>query len=265
MTEYSRAVQPTEPSTRCAGEPRARRARGCGGAPRRLARIGWVVLVSALAAACAGGPTPEQMDQPAFSRPYIVGPPDRLFLSILPDPPIEREVVVRPDGRISVDLVGDIEAAGRTVEEIAREIEEKIGRYKRGARVTVSVVQPLSPSITVLGEVRNPSTFPLERETRLAEAIGQVGGPTIFAARSRIRVIRMQGDRVVVFKANLEKIEDGDYTTNVRLQAGDLVVVPRTVSAAIGYAIQNLFFPFQQLLGLGANVATTVVTGGTRP
>ena len=131
------------------------------------------LLVAPLAVACT---TPGVAPPMASSQPYTVGPPDELRVSVLPEPEIQREVIVRPDGMISVDLIGDIPAAGRTTSEIAADIEKRIARYKRDARVTVALKASLSSQVTVLGEVVRPMTFPLARETRISEALGMVGG-----------------------------------------------------------------------------------------
>jgi len=212
-------------------------------------------------AACAGTAGPPGGGPDAMGA-YRVGPPDQLRISILPDPVIEREVVVRPDGMISVDLVGDVPAAGRTTEEIAGDIETRIARFKRDARVTVSLAAALSSEVTVLGEVGRPSTFPLSRQTRVVEAIGTVNGTTIFANKDSIRLIRAGEGRAAVYRVDLAAIQRGDMRTNYVLQGGDLIYVPPGIMASIGYGLQGLLFPIQQLFGFGASVATTVYTGG---
>ncbi len=224
-----------------------------------LAALVLLVAGLTLLAGCVGTAGPPAA--PA-AQPYKVGPPDQLVVTILPDPIIERQVVVRPDGMISIDLIGDLAASGRTTEEIAAEIEKRIRRFKRNARVTVALFQSLSAQVTVLGEVRSPSTFALERDTRVVEAIGTVGGPTLFAAKSRIKVIRHQDGRTHVYRVNLSALENGNLRSNILLLGGDVVVVPPTVSATIGYFLHGIFFPLQQVLGLGAGGATTIVTGG---
>ncbi len=218
-----------------------------------------LVALVALATACT---SPGVAPPLPSSEAYTVGPPDQLTVSILPEPEILREVVVRPDGMISVDLIGDIPAAGRSTSEIAADIETRIGRYKRDALVTVALKRALSSQITVLGEVTRSATFPLSRETRVTEAIGLVGGPSFFGARSRIRVIRHQGESATVYRVNLKAIQNGDLSTNMMLQGGDIVYVPPTRIAVVGYGIQSLLFPIQQLIGFGARVTTTVFTGG---
>jgi polysaccharide export outer membrane protein len=212
-----------------------------------------------LLAGCAAPTGPPAGRAP---QPYRIGPPDQLVITILPDPIIERTVVVRPDGMISIDLIGDLPASGRTAEEIASDIETRISRFKRNAMVTVALSLSRSAQITVLGEVRRVATFPLERETRAVEAIGLVAGPTILAAKSRIRVIRFKDGKTSVYRVNLSAIEDGNLGTNILLEGGDLIVVPPTAWASFGHFLRALFYPIQQILGLGRESATTVYTGG---
>ena len=225
----------------------------------RLASLALALLFAAGLSACAGttgGPPGPQ------ATAYRVGPPDQLHISVLPEPVIERDVIVRPDGMISIDLVGDIAAGGRSTEEIAADIETRIGRYKRDARVTVALGAALSSQVTVLGEIARPATFPLTRQTRVVEALGTVAGTTVFAAKSRILLIRSQENKTQVYTVDLDAIEEGDLRTNYLLQGGDLVYVPPGVMASIGYAVQAVLFPFQQIFGFGASVTTKVFAGG---
>ena len=225
-----------------------------------IATVAWLFIGLCLLAGCSSRKGPPEGPT---SEPYLTGPPDQLTVTILPDPIIERAVVVRPDGMISIDLVGDVPAAGRTTEEIASDIENRISRFKRNAKVTVALDRSLSAQVTVLGEVGRPWTFPLERETRVVEAIGMVGGPNIFAAKSRIKVIRVDEGKSQVYRVNLDSMLNGDLRTNILLQGGDVVVVPSTVSATIGHWLGNIFYPIQRIIGIGSRTAITVFSGGT--
>lgn len=209
-----------------------------------------------LCLACTSPPRPP----PAAEFPaYHVGAPDELSVTVLPDPVVQQKAVVRPDGMITIQLIGDVPAAGRTPDEIAAEIEERIGRYKRGARATVSVDKAQSTAVTVLGEVGRPGAFPLYKLTRVAEALGQVGGPTSFANVDEIRVVRPARTGTVVLPVDFTAIREGDLTTNLALEAGDIVYVPPTLLAQVGYAIQAVLFPFQPLLGVAQSTAGTMV------
>jgi len=223
---------------------------------RSAASAGWLTLL-ALALLTATACSTTLAPPPAAPSPglYRVGAPDHLLISILPDPVIERTVTVRPDGMISIDLAGDIRASGYTVDEIAAEVEKRVSVYKRGATVTVSVLAAESTAVTVLGEVRGNRSFPLVKETRVSEAIGIVGGTTMFGNTDEVRVIRTRAGETALYVVDLDAITDGDLRTDIVLAAGDLVYVPPTVWAQFGYAIQALLFPFQPLLGFGTSLA----------
>lgn len=210
-----------------------------------------LVLFVGSAACISPDPTPPPMAPPV--QGYIVGAPDTLLVTILPEPEISREVRVRPDGMISIDLIGDVQAAGRTPFQIAQMIQQEIGRYKRDAAVNVSVLNSPSQFVTIYGEVARPGTFELATETRVTEAIGRVGGTRPFASLNNVRVIRTNGSNTEVIAVHLGDIKKGDLSTNFVIQEGDLVVVPPTWLARVGYVMQMIFFPFQPVVGtLGA-------------
>jgi polysaccharide export outer membrane protein len=221
------------------------------------ASLAIAVLVGGAALGCATTPVPPPKRE--VTSAYIVGAPDELHVSILPDPTIEREVRVRPDGMISIDLIGDVPAAGRTVAQISADVEQRIARFKRGAAVTISLRSSQSTAVTVLGEVRSPQTFPLFKDTRVAEAIGRVGGPVFTASTGHVRVVRSGGGEAVVYRVNLDAIQAGDQRTNIVLMEGDIVYVPPTIWARIGYVVQAILFPFNPLLGLGTTVAGVAI------
>ena len=218
---------------------------------RGLALAGLVLIVAA--AGCAI--TPEAPPASTGYETYRVGAPDTLLITVLPDPTIERQAVVRPDGMISIDLVGDVPAGGRTVEEIAAAVEKRIGRFKRGASVTVAVVLARSSSVTLLGEVGGNRSMALLKETRIAEAIGQAGGLNRFANTDRIRVIRHMGGQTPVYHVDLGAIQHGDLSTNMLLAGGDIIYAPPTIWARVGHALNALLYPLQPFLGFGTSVA----------
>ena len=208
--------------------------------------------------ACARPVTPPPQAPPIEG--YVVGAPDNLRILVLPDPVIQREVRVRPDGMISIDLIGDVQAAGQTPTQIAEAIREKITRFKRDAAVSVTVLDSPSQFVTIYGEVATPGTFSLTAETRVTEAIGQVGGTRSFASLNKIRVIRTDGASTKILNVRLKDIQNGDLATNYVVEEGDLIVVPPTGLAKVGYAMQMLLFPLQPLLSGAAQVGA--VAGG---
>jgi polysaccharide export outer membrane protein len=227
----------------------------------RSALVLSLLLASSLLGACAssgGGLAPPPAPE---TKLYRIGPPDRLSITILPDPAIARQVVVRPDGMISIDLVGDIPVAGRSTEEVAQDIQQRIARFKRDAVVTVALESSLSTEITMLGEVGSQRTFPLTKETRLIEALGTVGGISNNGAKDEVRIIRLIDGKTHIMIADYNAMLAGDLSTNYLLQGGDVIVVPPTGFAAAGYAMQSVLFPIQQLLGFGTSVTTKVMGG----
>jgi polysaccharide export outer membrane protein len=223
--------------------------------PRRLARAGRVALgiAVALTVGCATTkPSPPPATQ-APGLPYKVGANDTLSIKVLPDPPIEREARVRPDGMISMDLIGDVQAAGRTPEEIRADIEQRMAEYRQAPNVTVAVDVVSSTAIAVTGEVGGPSLFPLERETRVSEAVAQAGGATQLAAASRVRLIRRSSaGETQLFLTNLAEIQRGNTESDVVLERGDLIYVPPAYTVVVGYNIRRIFYPFEVLLsGVG--------------
>jgi polysaccharide export outer membrane protein len=217
---------------------------------KRGARAPRALFLALLALGCASYEPLPPPERTTFAA-YRVGAPDRLRISVLPAPVIDREVVVRPDGMISMDLIGDVPAAGRTTDDIAADVERRMSRFKRDASVTVALNEALSTEITVLGEVASPSSFPLLKETRVVEVIGAVGGETRFAKTSGIQVVRSGGGETVVYDVNLNAIRAGDLTTNIQMVSGDIVYVPPNIFARIGYATNALFLPLQPFLGIG--------------
>jgi polysaccharide export outer membrane protein len=228
--------------------------------PGRTLR-GAAAIIAGIIAVAATGCSTTLAPSPVVksSLPYRVGAPDGLKISILPEPAIEAEVVVRPDGMITIPLIGDVPAGGRTILEITAEIQERIARFKRDPHVTLALAAAKSTDIVVLGEVRKPSSFPLVKETRIVEAIGLVGGTTEFGSDSRIRVIRTVDGKTEILRVNLIAIRRGDLSTNLMLVPGDFVYVPPTAWAQFGYALNALLMPFKPLLGLGMSVAGSAI------
>jgi len=198
-----------------------------------------------------------------FSRPtaeppiewldYRLDAPDELQVTILPDPVIEQEVVVRPDGMVTIQLIGDVQAGGRTTNEVAAEIQERIARYKRGAVVTVALSAVSSDMVTVVGEVGRPQTIALTRTMRVSDIIGTAGDITYLANKDNIRVVR-PGNPPEVIIVDFAAIRTGDLSTNVQLYGGDIVYVEPTLIGKFGYFLRQILFPFDPIINTGQSV-----------
>ncbi len=200
---------------------------------------------------------------PSLQAEYRVAPPDVLEVTVRPDPQIQRELTVRPDGRVSFDLIGDIEARGRTVEEIRIEIATRLKEYIVQPDVTVLLKVSNSRSFFILGEVNRPGAYPIIGDVTAVHALAAAGGPTRMAATDSARLVRPSPEGELTYPIHFSAITESGYGhTNYLLQPGDVVYVPPNLSARIGYAIQLIFFPIQQVLGLGGTVINAAVTGG---
>jgi len=204
--------------------------------------------------ACAG-PRLEP-GAPVNEPEYRIAPPDTLQITVRPEPVITRDVQVRPDGKISFDLIGEIDVYGKTVAEIRDDITQRIREFIVAPDVTVTLMASNSRRYYVFGEVGRPGVYPLEGEVRVIEAIAQAGGPSDYAALNSTRLSRPTAGEPLIYGVRLYDIMQlGKGDTNYTLQPGDVVYVPPNFAAQTGYVVGLILFPFQQLIGLGSRVA----------
>ncbi len=159
-------------------------------------------------------------------RPFRIGREDVLDVAVWRDADLSRVVPVRPDGFISMPIVGDVMAAGKTPNELAKELGEKLKPYVQEPKVTVIVREVNSSRVFVTGEVAHPGAYPLRGRISVLQAVALAGGFTDFASSDGIMVIR-QGDKGGQIPVRYSDLigEDGEQS-DVVLQPGDTVVVP---------------------------------------
>jgi polysaccharide export outer membrane protein len=160
--------------------------------------------------------------------PYVIGIPDLLMVTVWKNPELSVHIPVRSDGKISVPLIDDVQAEGLTPEELKEVISEALSEYITAPDVTVMVMQPNSRSVTVVGAVGARSgSMPLQRETRVLEAIANMGGFNTWARKSDVRILRDTGSGVVSYRFNYGAYLAGKApNSNIFLEPGDTVVVP---------------------------------------
>ena len=160
---------------------------------------------------------------------YFIGPEDVLNITVWRNTDLSKEVTVRPDGRISLPLIGDITAVGRTAAQLSEDISAKLKEYKENPQVSIVVKEVNSYAIYVLGEVVKPGKYPLRSKTTLLQAITIASGFTQTAARNKIVVFRFakDGGGQIKMKASYDDIvlRDGS-NQNIELKPGDQIVVP---------------------------------------
>jgi polysaccharide export outer membrane protein len=161
------------------------------------------------------------------SESYQLQPGDLLLVSVWKENDLSGDVLVRPDGAITVPLAGQIQAAGRTTDDVRREINDRLLQYLPDPVVTVTVKQTLGFEIYVIGKVNKPGPYPVNRPVDVMQALSLAGGATPFAAVNDIRILRRQGDRQITLRFRYGDVEHGRALgQNIVLQGGDTVVVP---------------------------------------
>ena len=158
---------------------------------------------------------------------YQIAAEDVLDVSVWREPELTKQVVVRPDGGISLPLAGSVNAMGLTTSELEESIRTKLAAYIPDAVVTVSIVQLRGLRVYVTGQVRRPGQFEVGRYIDVLQAITLAGGFTPFADVSNIQVLRRQGGKEERFEFNYKQVERGkNLDQNIQLTTDDVVVVP---------------------------------------
>ncbi|OJY88645.1 MAG: sugar ABC transporter substrate-binding protein [Lysobacterales bacterium 63-13] len=162
---------------------------------------------------------------------YRIGVDDVIRVAVWQNPDLNVTVPVRPDGRISVPLVGDVEAGGRTPEEVSIEIKTALEKFVRNPQVTVIIDQLRSHEylsrVRVTGAVRTPISVPYRQGMTILDAVLAAGGTNEFAAAGRTELYRKDGETTRAFPVRLDRIlEKGDLESNYKVQPGDVITVP---------------------------------------
>lgn len=158
---------------------------------------------------------------------YIVQPGDVLTISVWREKDLQGELAVRPDGGINFPLAGDIVVAGKTIEQIQKDVAAKLTKYVPDPVVTASVKQSQGNKIYVVGKVNKPGEFASNRTIDVMQALSMAGGPNPFASVNKIKIIRRVNGEQKIFYFKYSRVEKGeDLEQNIILQGGDVVVVP---------------------------------------
>jgi polysaccharide export outer membrane protein len=158
---------------------------------------------------------------------YTIGPEDVLYIHVWKEEALTRTVPVRMDGKISLPLIQEINAAGLTPLELKELLTRKLKEFIENPVVSVTVVEANSYKVYVSGQVKSPGVYRLRSETSVAQIIPVAGGFTEWANQKKILIIRNENGREKRIKVNYKKIMNGsDPSSNVILKAGDTIVVP---------------------------------------
>jgi polysaccharide export outer membrane protein len=183
---------------------------------------------------CGGSDVVKSADSAAAgaSAEYRIGPGDEIQIYVWNHPELSVTVPVRPDGMVSSPLVENIQAAGKTPSQLARDIEKVLSEFVRNPTVNVIVTRAegaLSDQIRVVGQAARPQAIPYRAGMTLLDAMIEVGGLGEFAAGNRARLVRRQGAETIEIKLRLKDLmNDGDMKANMPLQPGDVIIIPET-------------------------------------
>jgi polysaccharide export outer membrane protein len=157
---------------------------------------------------------------------YKIGPEDLLDISVWKNPELSRTVPVRPDGKVSLPLVNDIQAAGLTPTALRQQLIDRLSEFIPAPEVAVIVREVHSMKVAVMGSVKTPGRYELKSAATVLEMIALAQGFTDFASRDRIVILRQENGESKRIPFNYRKVADGDEQANLVVQSGDIIVVP---------------------------------------
>ncbi len=192
-----------------------------------------VMLAVIILSACSNNKAvsnPEAADAAVLAE-YRIGVGDALSVNVWRNPEMSLNVPVRPDGKISMPLIGDIMAADLTTEQLSQNITKSLTTYIRSPQVTVIVTNPSSSDfqrrVRITGAVASPQSIPYREGMTVLDLVLLAGGPNQFASPNKAKLYRKVNNELKVYPIKLDDlINDGDVATNYTLQPSDIVTVP---------------------------------------
>ncbi len=193
-----------------------------------LVALSMALIASSGAAAGWQAQAPARPPAAPGDEEYVIGLQDVLSVVVWREPDLSvRELGVRPDGKISLPLINEIQAAGLTTRQLREQITEKLKDFVAAPNVWVMVLKSLSQSVTVVGEVGKPGIYPVGSRLTVLELLAQAGGLTELAKAKEIKVVRREGGKNVQYPFNYrEAIRGRNLQQNIVLKDGDIVLVP---------------------------------------
>nr|HDN01144.1 polysaccharide export protein [Deltaproteobacteria bacterium] len=158
---------------------------------------------------------------------YLIGPTDILEIHIWREPDLSRTIPVRPDGKITLPLLNDVQASGLTPMELKAGIEKGLAKFIESPVVSVAVQEIHSKNIFVLGQVESPGQYPLQQDLTVVQALSLAGGLAEWADQSGIVILRKENGKQRRIKFNYKDVSKGKHLEeNIVLKAGDTIIVP---------------------------------------
>jgi len=195
----------------------------------------FAVLVALLGTIVVAGCANKLPPPPAVSQSsteYRIGPGDQLSIFVWQNKDLSTEVPVRPDGKISLPLINDMVAAGKTPTQLSTDVQDQLKKYVNNPLVTVivhSFMGPYSEQVRVVGEATRPRSIPYRDHMTALDAMIEVGGLTPLAAGDRATLVRYVDGKQESFGLKLDDLlKDGDMSANSPLAPGDVIIIPQS-------------------------------------
>ena len=201
---------------------------------KHIARVGVVLAVAAMVG-CSSTPTypPAPAQTGNVDWNYLVGPGDSVQVFVWRNPEVSGTFPVRPDGKMTMNLIEDLQASGKTPTQLARDIEKALSKYIQEPIATVIVsggVGPFDQQIRVVGEAAKPQALNYREKMSLIDLMISVGGLTDFAAGNKAYILRVADGKQERLGVRLEDLlKGGDISANVDMRPGDVLVVPESL------------------------------------
>lgn len=161
---------------------------------------------------------------------YRIGPGDTLNVFVFNHPELSMPVPVRPDGKVSMPLVEDMPASGKTSNQLARDLEVRLSEYLRAPKVSIMVTGFVGgDQVRVIGQAAEPKSVPYRANMTLLDLMIEVGGLAEFAAGNRAKIVRVSDGQQTELRVRLKDlVQKGDMRANVTLQPGDVIIIPES-------------------------------------
>ena len=163
-----------------------------------------------------------------FSRPeYVIGLGDQLQIMIWKEPELTQTMSVRIDGQISLPLIGDVQAAGKTIRDLKKILEEKYGTVITDPAVSVMLIQSKSWRYYIIGQIKQPGEFPIDFPITILQALARSGGFLEWAKTDRISIVRNEAGKETIVPFNYEALVNGqNLQQNALVKPGDTIIIP---------------------------------------
>ena len=165
--------------------------------------------------------------QPEAPEEFTIGPEDVLSITVWHEPDLTNKATVRPDGKIGIPLLNDIQASGLTPKQLQEQITEDLKKFLSEPQVSIVVQEIHSQIVYITGAIARPGAYPLGRPLTVMELLVRAGGLADFAKSEEIQIVRKVGNKLNRFRFNYKQFAEGkNYQQDIRLRTGDMVIVP---------------------------------------